>query len=351
MKIKSILSALLLMVSSLASAQYLNVKLEDGTVRSFKTTPNMKVSFGDKAGAEVMESEQTVTVNGHTVTVKLAKNVASHEIFTEVYVDGNTVKIEVCSRCGKIPVCDITGNVTCTKANTGNIYDFTLSGIVSDIAVTIGLHDGVFTISKDEGKTTKLIYFSKGNLWADNSNALHFESNQWEFVASYDKSHVSHFTWSSTVSNAAGTNYSGDFLFCDENHKVSVDGSSEIYYALSMEEWNYLLNTRQMKNVNFRYTLNITYGGKKGLVLYPDDYDGGALSGTVTVLPDGVVFIPSAGRRNGGDILDTDDGYYASSTVSGTNGYRVFFNSSSIKYNSFTSRYAGSAVHLVTDVK
>ena len=61
MKIKSILSALLLMVSSMASAQkYLNVKLEDGSVRSFKTTPNMKVSFGDKAGAEIMEPAQVV---------------------------------------------------------------------------------------------------------------------------------------------------------------------------------------------------------------------------------------------------------------------------------------------------
>ena len=60
MKIKSILSALLLMVSSLASAQYLNVKLEDGTYHSYKTTPNMKVSFGDKAGAEIMEPAQVV---------------------------------------------------------------------------------------------------------------------------------------------------------------------------------------------------------------------------------------------------------------------------------------------------
>ena len=60
MKIKSILSALLLMVSSAASAQYLNVKLEDGSVRSFKTTPNMKVSFGDKAGAEIMDPVQVV---------------------------------------------------------------------------------------------------------------------------------------------------------------------------------------------------------------------------------------------------------------------------------------------------
>lgn len=60
MKIKSILSALLLMVSSVASAQYLNVKLEDGTCHSYKTTPNMKVSFGDKAGAEIMEPAQVV---------------------------------------------------------------------------------------------------------------------------------------------------------------------------------------------------------------------------------------------------------------------------------------------------
>ena len=60
MKIKSILSALLLMVSTVASAQYLNVKLEDGTCYSYKTTPNMKVSFGDKAGAEIEEISPTI---------------------------------------------------------------------------------------------------------------------------------------------------------------------------------------------------------------------------------------------------------------------------------------------------
>ena len=60
MKIKSILCALLLMASSVASAQYLNVKLEDGTCYSYKTTPNMKVSFGDKAGAEIEEISPTI---------------------------------------------------------------------------------------------------------------------------------------------------------------------------------------------------------------------------------------------------------------------------------------------------
>ena len=56
------------MVSSVASAQYLNVKLPDGTYHSYKTTPDMKVSFGDKAGAE--PTERIVTVNGYTVRVK-----------------------------------------------------------------------------------------------------------------------------------------------------------------------------------------------------------------------------------------------------------------------------------------
>ena len=77
MKIKSILSALLLMASTMASAQYLNVKLEDGTYRSFKTTPNMKVTFGEK-------KEEVGTINGYAY-VELAgykwatENVANYE--------------------------------------------------------------------------------------------------------------------------------------------------------------------------------------------------------------------------------------------------------------------------------
>ena len=98
MKIKSILSALLLMASTMASAQYLNVKLPDGTYRSFKTTPDMKVSFGDKAGAEVMESEQIVKVNGHTVTVKLADDTPASEVMLSLGVEEENVKIEAFSK-------------------------------------------------------------------------------------------------------------------------------------------------------------------------------------------------------------------------------------------------------------
>ena len=60
------------MVSTMVSAQYVNVKLDDGTWRSFKTSSKTGVDFGAKKGTEPTESEQTVTVNGHKVTVKLA---------------------------------------------------------------------------------------------------------------------------------------------------------------------------------------------------------------------------------------------------------------------------------------
>ncbi len=157
MKLKSILSALLLMVSSVASAQYLNVKLEDGSVRSFKTTPNMKVSFGDKAGAEVTESTQTVTVNGHTVAVKLAEEQMPNSandliISSKVTGDGKAI-VEAISRSQKRLECYLDGEASCAKGTTtlvyyqpiGNVdpiifisHVFTISDISSDITATIG---------------------------------------------------------------------------------------------------------------------------------------------------------------------------------------------------------------------
>ena len=157
MKIKSILSALLLMVSTAASAQYLNVKLEDGSVRSFKTTPNMKVSFGDKAGAEVTESAQTVTVDGHTVTVKLAEEQMPNSaddliISSKVTGDGKAI-VEAISRSQKRLECYLDGEASCTKGTTTLVYYqpigglppiifishvFTISNIASDITATIG---------------------------------------------------------------------------------------------------------------------------------------------------------------------------------------------------------------------
>ena len=53
------------------------------------------------------------------------------------------------------------------------------------------------------------------------------------------------------------------------------------------------------EGINKPYSYDITYGGIVGAVLYPDDYTGPALSGTVNTLPEGVVFLPSAVYRYG----------------------------------------------------
>ena len=101
---------------------------------------------------------------------------------------------------------------------------------------------GVFTVSN----YGKKVFFSKGNLWADASSSpvkLHFEENQYGFKKNDETSHVSHFTWSDNVSSAVGQTQKGGNLFCDVSHKQSVDGSKAIYYVLSKEEWDYLLNT------------------------------------------------------------------------------------------------------------
>ena len=209
--------------------------------------------------------------------------------------------------------------------------------------ISSDLIPGLFTVNSNG----KQVFFSNGNLYWDGSKYC-FEDNQWEVKDTYDINHISHFTWSSTVAAAVGNKYSGDYLFCDENHKVSVDGSDKIYYALSIVEWDYLFNKRAMNYVDFRYTLNITYGGKQGLVLYPDDYIGKALSGSFETLPEDVVFLPFTGSRNGETINDGGaKGYYvSSSTGTQDNIYRVVLKSDCVDMSQ-VGRHAGSAVRLV----
>ena len=137
MKIKSILSALLLMISSVASAQYLNVKLEDGSVRSFKTTPNMKVSFGD-AMQKTEQPSQIVHVNGHQVTVKLADDTLAKDVLLYAYADNDMVKIDAYSKSEYDFQCTRNdGEEVPAPAVSNGVYTFAISGITQDVAVTV----------------------------------------------------------------------------------------------------------------------------------------------------------------------------------------------------------------------
>ena len=137
MKIKSILSALLLMASTVASAQYLNVKLEDGSVRSFKTTPNMKVSFGD-ALQKTEQPSQIVHVNGHQVMVKLADDILAKDVLLYAYADNDMVKIDAYSKSEYEFQCTRNDGEEVPAPTVSNgVYTFAISGITQDVVVTV----------------------------------------------------------------------------------------------------------------------------------------------------------------------------------------------------------------------
>ena len=216
-----------------------------------------------------------------------------------------------------------------------------------------GALKGEFSVS-----ATKQVHFSQGNLYWDGS-AFKFEANQYGFNSSYQSTYVSHFYWSKTASVAYAKDYSetgtsGDDVFFTnvDGFKVNVGGKDQTgWRTLSTKEWQYLFNTRTMTNGKDRYTLNITYGGKMGLVLYPDDYDNDPISGSVETMPEGVVFLPAAGYRLGSDVSNVGDiGYYWSSTASDSYYvFRVYFYSSDVYPGNIDYRYRGFSVRLITE--
>ena len=132
MKIKTFLSALLLMVSTMASAQkYLNVKLEDGTYRSFKAIPNMEISF-DKTAKE----GDVVTVNGYKVTVKRADNTPASDVVFSTNIERDTVRIRAVSITNKELICSWDEKLA-TPAPKDGVYTFTISNISNDVVATV----------------------------------------------------------------------------------------------------------------------------------------------------------------------------------------------------------------------
>lgn len=82
------------------------------------------------------------------------------------------------------------------------------------------------------------------------------------------------------------------------------------------------------------------------------NYTGDPVSGTVTELPEGVVFLPAAGFRRGSRVNGAGEyGYYWSSTEKGDDGaWYTYFNDASAEYQIFKDRSDGQSVRLVTDV-
>ena len=90
------------MVSTMASAQYLNVKLKDGTYHSYKTSSKTEVSFGAKEGADVTESGQMIKIyHGDQLVTKYKLLEGDKVVYEEAPVLGTTGSAQ---RMGNIEV-------------------------------------------------------------------------------------------------------------------------------------------------------------------------------------------------------------------------------------------------------
>ena len=256
-------------------------------------------------------------------------------------------------------------DVTCTQA-----WNFASDKVTSNITLYAKWYElpvaiqGKFTVN-DEGKQ---VYFAAGNLTYDvSTTAWGIYKNQYDCATGFDPNLISLFTWGYDATksiNPSGTAFvetdpkaSGTFSKSEDWGYV-FGGESSVWRTLSIDEWEYLLNKRTMANVEDRYSLDILYGGKRGMVLYPDDYNGSVLqfgiNYTDETFPKDCVFLPVAGARSGTNFVHPDEGNYWTSSfypdVIGPNSKILYFEWN-VAYTTYgADRRFGMSVRLVTDV-
>ncbi|MBQ0024357.1 MAG: hypothetical protein KBT00_01350 [Bacteroidales bacterium] len=278
-------------------------------------------------------------------------------------------------------------------------YDFTKNGLSAATSVNTvcqfgkipaGALSGKFSVSNDNGANITQVYFSQGNLWygkvgTAKVSTFNFETNQYDVPENdeWNSNHVSHFYWSKSAEEAVKEKYDksqdrniDDVFFTNTTETTAqsdftVNGVTGKFRALSTAEWQYLLNYRIVNGgsgLDKSYSLDITYGGKMGLVLYPDDYCGNPISGEVPYLPNGAVFLPAAGIRHNNIGSVGEFGTYWSSSAYDTPAgdapaydlptdepynyaFPVAFSDEKVISDAHDSRWSGACVRLVTDCK
>ena len=174
---------------------------------------------------------------------------------------------------------------------------------------------GLFSVSP-----TQQVRFSEGNLQYQPSTGLwRFAPEQTDIVGwnarytdSYYKGYIDLFGWGTGMRPAQYSGNADDYTYTDWGTTCALPtGDGKLWRALTMEEWQYLLNKRPKA----RRLFGLAYiEGKFGLVLLPDDWKRPAGTWVQTGVPDtlknywsmrtwkrieasGAVFLPSECRR------------------------------------------------------
>ena len=358
-------------------AKTANLSDDNGVIIAQNTKSNITITLSN-SGISVqtvsVEDWTVVEVGRNKVTVDYADaHNIEKDVLVTAYADGNTARIVAFSQSGRALFCTIDGGGTCTRTEADNIYTFIISDITSDVAATIGyqaLPDGalpdVFTVNA----SGKIVCFSKGNLQATFDSGTYswgFAANQYDYIGdsagntSIDTQTngavVDLFGWSTAATNYGiltsedNADYYGEYV--DWGNNIG-DGCT--WHTLDTSEWKYLFETRKMMFVDFRHTVDITYNGCMGIVLYPDNYYGSALTPEIEytddTFPDGCVFLPAASYRCGSYVyFGTYCMYWSSSACDDENAYCVYYQRRYAVPHMMHERSYGLSVRLVTDVK
>jgi len=262
-----------------------------------------------------------------------------------------------------IPVCETSTTRTLSIIQGSDIYkkltmNYSIQAATS-LATIVGpkkvdLFAGEFSVSP-----TKTVHFTKkGNLYWDGS-AWNLEAKQYDYPTNWDASHVTHLYWTKSASAAYaetfsdGTCTTDDHLFCDgsdDSHIINV-GDLTGLYALSQSEWDYLIESRAS---NLRKA-GVTVDGKDNCLVIAHDAYEGTIADEYTAEEwqaaeaNGLICLPSYGRRDGNVLKNKGVGYYwTSSCVTDTSKSGIMLLNYDI-YQTTESRNKGVFIRLVTD--
>ena len=198
---------------------------------------------------------------------------------------------------------------------------------------------------------------------AAESATFNFEENQWDFGHStlyvWDPEHISYFFFTKTKERSYTFNYedgdyaaANDVLFTNVSG-FTVNGATDVWRTLTYDEWYYLLKSRKVNGyTDFGATcawaqLN---NGINGLIIFHDGYTGQTTG--LTSIPDGCVFLPAGGYRNGGigNMFEYGE-YLASTSYDASNLYTASFNEYNLWVAGPAQRWSTSVcVRLVRNV-
>ena len=312
------------------------------------------------------ESEQTVTVDGHTVTVKLAENTPASEVVFSTNIEGNAVKIKAVSVGGYGLEC-IKDNEVLAPDVANGFHTFTVSNISNDMVVTIGYITVSFDLNitdnfKAKPEDIRIGYNSTVPLTYASAEKHSFRgwytdkecTKAWNYSTDKVTNSITLYAkWAEdpTENKINGHNFVklGGYYWATENvGKVKTQTGNNMYigydatygyyynYANAIEAaktwnsgsggghtWTLPSAAQWQALIDYcKWTWYTNYNGMNGyLVEGRDD----------TYESDNSVFLPAAGYCNHSDVFDQGyDGYYWSSTpFDSSYAYSLFFDSGS----------------------